>query len=121
MHISHASKFGTNYSQGWAAVTLRKMRQLTILVFLLSPLATMGQSSDSETRIIKGLIWDKASNSTAIGSSVIQYKTRNGTVIQADGMFELEVPKRDTVLVQIPFCFESYYVLYLPTDDFKKI
>jgi hypothetical protein len=82
---------------------------------------TFGQSVNQDKRTIRGLVCDNVSNSTAIGSTVLQYKTMNGTVIQSDGMFELEVPKGDTVLIHIPFCFDSFYVMYLPTDNYKKI
>jgi hypothetical protein len=106
----------------WVVQLPETMRQLIILlVFCLTSLISDGQPTDTETRKIKGLIWDNASNSTAIGATVMQYKTTNGTIIQPDGTFELNVPEGDTVLVHIPFCFASYYILYLPTDNYKKI
>jgi hypothetical protein len=97
------------------------MRQLIMSFLIFSSLGVFAQSLHQEKRIIKGLVWDNISNSTAVGAIVIQYKTTNGTNIQADGIFELEVPTGDTVLVHIPFCFESFYVLYLPTESYKKI
>lgn len=97
------------------------MKQLIAYYLLISSLASFGQAPDEEKRIIKGLIWDPVSHSTAIGSNVLQYKTINGAVVRADGTFELAVPKNDTVLIHIPFCFESYFIRYLPTDSYKKI
>ena len=97
------------------------MKQLIICGLLLSSILAVGQPKNQDTRIIKGLVWDDVSNSAVIGTTVIQYKTINGTVVQSDGVFELTVPKADTVLVHIPFCFDSFYIMYLPTEDYKKI
>jgi hypothetical protein len=44
-----------------------------------------------------------------------------GAVVGPDGMFEMEVGKQDTVLIQIRFCFSIYYAIYLPGEDFKRI
>ncbi len=96
-------------------------RRIILSLTLLVPLVTSGQNIDTAKRIIKGHVFDKATKTTPIGATVIQYKTTNGTIIEKDGTFELEVKKEDTVLIHIPFCFESYFVRYLPTEDFKEI
>jgi len=98
-----------------------RTRQLILTIVLLAPLVTSGQTDGTEKRMITGHVFDKATKSTPIGANVIQYKTTNGTIIEKDGTFGLSVQKGDTVLIHIAFCFESYYIQYLPTENFKEI
>ena len=80
-----------------------------------------GQTSEDKTRTIKGYVIDKTTRTIPIGINILQYKTANGAVVGPDGTFEMKVNKQDTVLVCIPFCFSTYYVLFLPKEHFKKI
>lgn len=85
------------------------------------PILVSGQKNDAGTRTIKGLVIDKQSGTIPVGTNILQYKTVNGAVVGPDGMFEMEVGKQDTVLIQIPFCLSSYYAIYLPEEGFKRI
>ena len=98
-----------------------KKRTLFLGLVLLLPILVFGQEDNSGARTIKGLVIDKQTGTIPVGANILQYKTVNGAVVGPDGKFEMKVGKKDTVLIQIPFCFSSYYALYLPADDFKRI
>jgi hypothetical protein len=97
------------------------MRILIAVILCLTSTLAQAQVHKPGTRIIKGYVFDALMNSKAVGTNVLQYKTANGAVVGADGTFELTVAAEDTVLVHIPFCFNSYFIEYLPSENYKKI
>lgn len=97
------------------------MKTVVSLLLCFGCFQASSQSVNDTKRSVTGLVWDPVSNSSVLGANVLQYKTLDGTVVRADGKFELLVPKSDTVLVHISFCFENFYILYLPTENYKEI
>jgi hypothetical protein len=97
------------------------MRLLTAIILCLACHLLHAQDNKPGTRVIKGYVFDPLMNSKAIGTNVLQYKTTNGAVVGADGIFEMTVASKDTVLIHIPFCFHSYFIEYLPSENYKKI
>lgn len=97
------------------------MRLLIAIILCFTGILTHAQGDKPGTRTIKGYVFDPLMNSKAIGTNVLQYKTTNGAVVGADGTFEMTVAAEDTVLIHIPFCFNSYFIEYLPSENYKKI
>lgn len=64
------------------------MKKTVVLIFIL---CTIVQLAIAQKRSVSGVIRDKATNEALPGASVLEKGTKNGTITNADGRFELSV------------------------------
>jgi TonB-dependent SusC/RagA subfamily outer membrane receptor len=72
------------------------MKKTVVLIFLLCLIV---QVTMAQKRSVSGIIREKATNETLPGVSVLEKGTKNGTVTNSDGRYELSVTEGATLVV----------------------
>lgn len=72
------------------------MKKTVALIFILCLIV---QVSMAQRRSVSGIIREKATNESLPGVSVLEKGTKNGTITNADGRYELSVNEGATLVV----------------------
>lgn len=72
------------------------MKKTVVLIFILCVIVQMAVA---QKRTVSGIVRDKATNETLPGASVMEKGTKNGTITNVDGRFELTVNADATLVI----------------------